>query len=467
MNKKELNIADNISDKSELFLAQTDDTWLKRIIHTKRFWFFYLPMIIYLGLSTISFIVATFYDLQIAAAAGKLMRFKAVRVFVLIYDEIGDTQLFFAEIFAIAILWECFVSILAIKTKVKFFQHWTFPWIAYAIILFVWNFCNITRCVHTITGDAGLGVGNDPKAVLSYWWRFGVQLGIHIVETVAMCWVIYYMRFQIKDKAVLIDEEYYIGCLKMIFHVFITYFILIVLKRSFGRPFYYSVDFHNIYQNELQPLGWDFEYTVMWGSGDGTENATYFAWYEPNDFLGNIKYWFNDAGAKGDSNSWWNNDFPSGHTVGTFCLFALFFYIVANDDKKINKKTVIFFWTILAHITILQISLLIYRFHWLTDLNFSTMFCIPCFWLVNWLGNLAGYLLRTSIRAWTGKENHAVFIYQKNKWSFYLVNPYNQQLEFVSNLKNHEKAFSRRIKKYKLTNYEKYERENNKNNLII
>jgi hypothetical protein len=91
MNKKELNIADNISDKSELFLAQTDDTWLKRIVHTKRFWFFYLPMIIYLGLSTISFIVATFYDLQIAAAAGKLMRFKAVRVFVLIYDEIGDT----------------------------------------------------------------------------------------------------------------------------------------------------------------------------------------------------------------------------------------------------------------------------------------------------------------------------------------------------------------------------------------
>jgi hypothetical protein len=237
MNKKELNIADNISDKSELFLAQTDDTWLKRIVHTKRFWFFYLPMIIYLGLSTISFIVATFYDLQIAAAAGKLMRFKAVRVFVLIYDEIGDTQLFFAEIFAIAILWECFVSILAIKTKVKFFQHWTFPWIAYAIILFVWNFCNITRCVHTITGDAGLGVGNDPKAVLSYWWRFGVQLGIHIVETVAMCWVIYYMRFQIKDKAVWSMRNYYIGCLKMIFPRLYYLLYLIVLKRSLADHF--------------------------------------------------------------------------------------------------------------------------------------------------------------------------------------------------------------------------------------
>jgi membrane-associated PAP2 superfamily phosphatase len=116
------------------------------------------------------------------------------------------------------------------------------------------------------------------------------------------------------------------------------------------------------------------------------KNATYFCmirtkWF----FLATSNTDLMMPGQKGDSNSWWNNDFPSGHTVGTFCLFALFFYIVANDDKKINKKTVIFFWTILAHITILQISLLIYRFHWLTDLNFSTMFCIPCFWLVNWL----------------------------------------------------------------------------------
>jgi predicted RNA-binding protein YlxR (DUF448 family) len=64
------------------------------------------------------------------------------------------------------------------------------------------------------------------------------------------------------------------------------------------------------------------------------------------------------------------------------------------------------------------------------------------------------------------KIMRSLFTKKINGRSIWLI-PYNQQLEFVSNLKNHEKAFSRRIKKYKLTNYEKYERENNKINLII
>jgi hypothetical protein len=76
----------------------------------------------------------------------------------------------------------------------------------------------------------------------------------------------------------------------------------------------------------------------MWGSGDGTENATYFAWYEPMIFLATSNTDINDAGAKGDSNSWWNNDFPSVTPSGHFVYLLYFSTLWQTMTRKSTKK---------------------------------------------------------------------------------------------------------------------------------
>ncbi|ARU91708.1 hypothetical protein SCLARK_001147 [Spiroplasma clarkii] len=89
-----------------------------------------------------------------------------------------------------------------------------------------------------------------------------------------------------------------------------------------------------------------------------------------------MRYWFKreNGGLQGE-NAWWNRAFPSGHTAATFSALGLWFCFLGEHKgrKLTNKKIAVLVFSFLI-LSSMKYPLMVFRFHWLSDLEFSTIF---------------------------------------------------------------------------------------------
>ncbi|QEH62332.1 hypothetical protein SCHIN_v1c11390 [Spiroplasma chinense] len=409
---------------------------------SREYTFLFLPALVVLVLTCATFIVASFYDRQIQEYFAQGFYYKWVKIWIVFMDELGLFQFLPAIFVFCAVIWESFIHYQIKFGKKDVIRDYSWIGIFYYIVAYGFFFwIVIYQGYMRVYEDTGFGQGIDAKLMETTTYRIVAYWIIKSTEFAIMLYATIYLRVLFHKRSDVLEQEYWVDSLKGLVYIGYCYTMIFVLKWGMGRPFYYSTIFNQIIENEATPRGWEYSGAVMWGTGDGTQNMPYYEWWQPNHFLDNLKEWGSVSGAK-DTNTtgWWNRAFPSGHTSGTFCTITIMYLFINPQKGRVltNKKIVIIaLWFL--HLNSMKFALIVYRFHWWTDLDFSTIFCIAIFPLVpkfvdkhlRWWTNLikakmfkkalTGFVVEKKLGfdLYTNSEKYPVkvdfFLYGKNK----------------------------------------------------
>ncbi|AGR40936.1 phosphatase PAP2 family protein [Spiroplasma taiwanense] len=236
------------------------------------------------------------------------------------------------------------------------------------------------------TKDEGFGIGNDALLLLPMEYRIIIAWSIISFTSIIICFCFYYLRFKFPKRNDIFIQEYWLDSIKGLLFIFLCYLMIAFFKPLFGRPYYYSVIFNDIL-TEYLPKNWIYDSSkYIWGSGiDGTGNVEYKNWWEINDFLENLKYWFSDTAHLFQTDGWINQDFPSGHTISTFCVATIMFLFVNQQkNRELTKIKISIIWIWFTFILFsMKFSLVVAMTHWWTDFEFSTLFGLLMFYLIS------------------------------------------------------------------------------------
>ncbi|AOG61008.1 hypothetical protein SHELI_v1c10610 [Spiroplasma helicoides] len=346
--------------------------------------FLYIPGAIFFVLSLTIFCAASAYDWDIQVFLAQAIQYKAAKAWVLFMDMWGVFQFLPVLILFLGVIWETSFVYFQKYWKKDFFRN--NEWVVNLYYLAAFTLYVATTFIwldDAINSDQGFGVGNDALIVDSNEYKIYAIILVKIFELIALIAITYYLRFKFSKREDIFVQEYWVDSLKGIFYISASYIIVILMKNSFGRPYYYSTIFNEILNTEVAAKGWTYNPDVLtWGGGQfGVDNVEYKNWWEPNDFLNNLENWFKGDVEKTQTNAWWNVDFPSGHTTSTFCvLTVMYLFINPNKERKLNKRKIAFIYIwIFVVLTSMKFALVVYRSHWWTDVEFSTFFGIFMF----------------------------------------------------------------------------------------
>ncbi|WP_041618828.1 phosphatase PAP2 family protein [Spiroplasma taiwanense] len=224
--------------------------------------------------------------------------------------------------------------------------------------------------------DNGFGIGVDTRILDTIWYQIGVTIAIKLIELAIITYTTYYLRVKFSKREDVLQQEFWIDSMKGLVYIIICYIMIGLFKTIFGHPFYYSTIFDQILV-QAKNLGYNYTVSVIWGSGpEGTEAVKYYEWWQVNNFLDNIKYWFDFDSSTKMTEGWWNRDFPSGHTVSTLSILSvMFLFINPSKNRVLNKNKISFiYFIVFIHLTLMKYALMLYKVHWPTDLEFSSIY---------------------------------------------------------------------------------------------
>ncbi|ATZ20580.1 phosphatase PAP2 family protein [Mesoplasma coleopterae] len=329
-----------------------------------------------------SFIMSSIYDMEINTWFAKGMDNFSFKIIVWIYEEAGMTQSYLF-VFIIVAVW---VEIMRIEKRNKLWTGILFVYyISWAIFWFTFN---ISQIVNTTKIDDGFGVGISGWFLESYSIRQKILIVLFLIETTCFGFAFWYLRFKFSNRKDLIESGYKRDAVKAFVAFAVTSLIVYSMKIIFGRPYFYSVDFENIFNSNAMKPEWaeywtSYGYTIKsWGLYDPktgvVSGVEYLNWWQINDFFGNIGDLFIPRGS--GTAGWWNQDFPSGHMISCFTmLYAGYFFFNEKKGRKINW----IMWSTLAvwfiHINMMQYTQIVSRTHWISDTSFSIAMCLLCF----------------------------------------------------------------------------------------
>ncbi|WP_339020512.1 phosphatase PAP2 family protein [Spiroplasma endosymbiont of Atherix ibis] len=332
----------------------------------------------FLIFSIISFILSSFYDIEINKWFAKGMDIYWLKMLSWVYEEIGMTQSYLFIFLFIAIYFE--IKVIERKDK----KSWKYVlWIFYIAVLIFWITANSIWIATTTKIDDGFGVGISGWFLESYDIRQIILIVLFLIESIAIAITFWYIRFIFIKKPYSILCEYKVDTIKAFSAFIFSSFVVFSMKVIFGRPYFYSVDFENIfYSDRVEPLWKQYWLETghkikSWGVINQTtgrvNGVEYLEWWQINNFFSNIGDLFAPLGT--GKAGWWNLDFPSGHMISFFTMiYASYFFIGRN--RKINWKiwSVVIIWFI--HLNIVQYTQIISRTHWISDTSFSIILCL-------------------------------------------------------------------------------------------
>ncbi|ARU91699.1 hypothetical protein SCLARK_001138 [Spiroplasma clarkii] len=351
------------------------------LIVKKKFNIFKVLILTFLVVSVLFFIISSIYDWKIAEIFAKGFSNKISKIWIIFMDELG-MYIFEPSVFVMfAIWWETFVLYQKKYAKNEFFNKNV--WVSYIfyIVCFVLSalFIYFQTIQRFADYDSGFGSSFDPKLLESISWRHWSYAIVRVIQVSLMLFGAYYCRYIFSKRKDVFTQEYWIDAFKGMLYMMTLALMILAVKWSFGRPFYYNNIFSSILE-EIEARGYTYNPNIIkWGAGVGARgDVPYFEWWEPNGFFENMKYWFaSDSAGNLSDNAWWNRAFPSGHTTSNFAAFGLWFCFLGEHKgrKLTNKKIAVLVFCFLL-LNSMKFSLMVYRFHWLSDLEFSTIFSI-------------------------------------------------------------------------------------------
>ncbi|ATZ19163.1 hypothetical protein MENTO_v1c00540 [Mesoplasma entomophilum] len=329
----------------------------------------------FLALSIILFGVGSFFDMEINSWFAKGMDVYFIKIIVWIYEEAGMTQSFIFIFLFIAVILE--VTFISSSKSLK----WKIVLIIYYVgWLVFWLTFNITQIIAAPLRDDGFGPGVNGWFLDNQKIRQYILVSLFIIETIGFGGVFYFLRFKFSNRADLLQNGYRVDAIKALTIYIVSSLVVWIMKPTFGRPYFYSVDFANIfYSDRLQPEWRDYWVQTghkikSWGYINKetglVESVPYKEWWQINNFFGNIKDIFKPLGSQ--KPGWWNMDFPSGHMNSCFAIvFAGYFFIGEKKNRKITGWKWIFLIGWFVHINLMQYTQIISRTHWITDTSFT------------------------------------------------------------------------------------------------
>lgn len=312
--------------------------------------------------------------MQINTWFAKGMDNYAIKIIVWIYEELGMTQSFvFIFGFITVILEITYIS----SDKSKKWK--AILCVYYLAWLTVWLTYNLIDIINAPNRNDGYGPGVNAWFLDSQKKRQYIIIALFIIESICFGVLFYYLRFKFSKRTDLIQNGYRVDAIKALTIYLLSSVVVWIMKPTFGRPYFYSVDFVNIFNSDQMQTEWK-DYWIQtghairsWGyiNKDGiVESVPYKEWWQINDFFGNISSLFKPLGT--GEPGWWNMDFPSGHMNSCFAiLFSGYFFLGEKKNRQVNWYKWLFIGIWFLHINVMQYTQIISRTHWITDTSYT------------------------------------------------------------------------------------------------
>lgn len=419
-------------------------------------------IMVILAVNIIGFCIGTFFDMEIENALTPAMKHIGVKVWTVFNDSIGYLIPAWLGFVSLSFLLEGIVhnrerfdvKNQALKNIISSSKYWIWVW--YATLFIILNLIFGFAFYTPLDFSFGMGAGFDPKAM--YWTdirHYCTIVIIAISEFIFLLFVLFF-RTNVFHRNTIFNIETIKASVKMVIFIAFSFITVFLLKHLFGRPFYYSNVFEkapnggrsmiDILENKYHISPDKIKEMGVWGQVD------YKPWYIPNNVSDNFKNWFDSEGLTNSADQWWNMDFPSGHTA-SFAVFAAAGAYIPSEQKY--KKLKIFSIVMGIFLVVqIQMSMMIYRFHWCSDVTFSAIVCIG-YWFA------ANYIVEKNVAKWISwwnvwsneKTNIGIFKFEDDVLIFILkhndLEVHKEVVKSISEDKS-EKIKKKLIHKYKI-----------------
>lgn len=351
----------------------------KIIFFTKKnpnFWFFLIPLTIILIIS-IGLLITTgwyFIDYQISQELAKGLTSEFGKYWSRFYDQAGNTELIIVIIIYLTILVETWFLIKITQKNEKFKKNYWIINTYYFIVIIGWITFNIINLILMGETDYGFGKGIDFTLLNDIKYQ---QIGASIAfvyQSMLLFLGLHYIRYKLVATKLLIKEQFWLKATKVLSFLTITYVVIIIVKGTTSRFYYYNAIFGDLIDQHPDLLNHYLNSGFRYGYNAGNGFIANIPW--------NLQYpwWKPSLTLKANPNMPifnlpWKYAFPSGHinaTYGTGSLILLF--LKNKNNKKINWKIKVLFIIWLIHILSMNFALIVERFHWMSDLAFTFIF---------------------------------------------------------------------------------------------
>ncbi|MBE4704314.1 phosphatase PAP2 family protein [Spiroplasma platyhelix] len=339
------------------------------------FFFFFIPLLIIVLVSAGVVIATGWYsvDYKISEELAKGLQSEFGKYWTRFYEQLGNTELVVIILVYIAIILET-LFLTKINQKKQGFKknYWVVD--TYYIIIFIgWVGFNLINIILIPNTDYGFGKGIDRTLLDDIKYQLTGAIIAFTLQTMLLVLGFYYVRYHLVKKQRILVEQFWLKAVKGLSYVIITYVVIVVLKGTTSRTYYYNAIFGDLISTRPDLLeaykNSGFQY------GYGADHASNIPW--------ELQYpWWKPSLNLVDSNAYmprfklpWEYAFPSGHVNATYCTATgILLFLKNKNNDKVNWKIKVLFIFWLAHVLSMNFSLVVERFHWISDTAFTFVF---------------------------------------------------------------------------------------------
>lgn len=362
-----------------------------------------------------TFIATSWYSIDLAASQklDNSLQNEWGKFWSQYYSASGNTELISIMIILFMVLFESlFIYFKKSKPASLIGKNYNVIYIFYGVVFIGWIIANWILFRDIRTTDSGFGVGIDNEVLDSYKYKYiGKWIGT-IIQTSFIGVGFYVVHFKLKFRQDFLIQAHWIRASKALVFFGISYLAVMIFKIAMERQYFYNVEFANFLVDKLKTnpdmvVHYLSQDSSIYGLKVGESSAEVYKYFE-NEFGSEvadlIKKYMGDTPIKNfyvgnipGEWSWWksnakwmpdkiidnslvphNKAFPSGHVDAAFCAASIMFLFMDIEIK--NRKIVIFKWTMLTlgfiNIINMIFAVVVMRWHWMSDVTFTTMWCI-------------------------------------------------------------------------------------------
>lgn len=352
------------------------------------FWFFFTPLIIIVILSIGVIIATSWYsiDYRIAEEFAKGLKVEFGKYWSRFYEQLGVTELFTIIFIYIAVLLETwFLTKIAQKNQ-KFKKNYWVVDSYYIIILIAWVGAHTGIILKILNTDNGFGKGVDKDFLTDLHYQLTGAVLAFIMQTTILALGFYYVRYHLVKRNRILVEQFWIKAVKSLSFLAITYIVIVILKGTTNRLYYYNAIFGDIlnehpdlidaYKNSGAQYGYGSDYT-----GNIPRDLQY-PWWKSSLGLAKSDPFFPSLGLPVAY------AFPSGHVNATYVTGSgILLFLKNRNNEKVSWKVKLLFVVWLVHVLSMNFALVVVRFHWISDTAFTFIFSTLMVLVVNFTVN--------------------------------------------------------------------------------
>lgn len=360
------------------------------------FWFFFIPIALIIIINIGLLIATSWYsiDYKIAEEISKGLNTEFGKYWSRGYGYSGNTELIVVLMIYIALLFETLFLTKISQKKSKWKENYWIVNIYYLAAIIGFLAFSISRVSWLATKTGAFGPGIDTALIDSIKYRVTGGIVAIIYQTIILGFGLYYIRYKLVKTNRLLTEHLWFKAVKVIGFFIFGYIIVLILKGTMNRIYYFNTIFGDLFAKAPQKLQDYFLAHHHSGVGLGYGYSPWKGGSRSNIPLEfQYPWWKSSLSLKTNPNmpyynSPWELAFPSGHmnaTCGVGSLIYLFYQ--KNNRGKGNWKVKTFFIIWIIHFLSMNFALIMERMHWMSDTAFTIILTGAIAIIVNYAFN--------------------------------------------------------------------------------